>query len=340
MDQPAIETTSVPEQDTTMKAIVYDTYGAAGVLRHRDVDTPPVGDGEVLVRVRAASVNPYDWHFMTGLPYFFRMQIGLRRPKVHSLGADLAGEVEAVGANVTQVRPGDAVFGIAEQGSFAQYVCVAEDAVVPKPGNVTFEQAATVPMAGLTALQGLRDVGQIQAGQKVLINGAAGGVGTFAVQLAALLGADVTGVCSTSNVDMVRSIGAHHVVDYTQEDFTRGARRYDLMLDLIGNHPPSACRRVLNPKGLYIASYGLPERRWLGPGRQLVTMFVGSLFASQRMVTFVSKSSKRDLQFLSERIAAGDVVPVIDRTYPLSETADAMRYLELGHARGKVVVTV
>jgi NADPH:quinone reductase-like Zn-dependent oxidoreductase len=310
VDEPSTTAAAAASQGTrsqgnTMQAIVYHEYGASDVLALRDVSRPAVKDGEVLVRVRAASVNPYDWHFMTGLPYFFRMQTGMRRPTVNSIGADLAGEVEAVGANVTQVRPGDEVFGLAETGSFAQYVSVPEASVVLKASNLTFAQASAVPMAGLTALQGLRDIGRVQAGQKVLINGAAGGVGTFAVQLAASFGAEVTGVCSTRNVDMVRSIGADHVIDYTREDFTRGRRRYYLMLDLIGNHAPSACRRVLNPKGVYVASFGLPDRKWLGPGRRLLGMLVVSLFASQKMVTFVAKTSRSDLQFLNELIEDG-----------------------------------
>ena len=223
-----------------MEAIVYREYGSPDVLELKEIDKPIAKDNEVLVRVRAASVNPYDWHFMTGLPYFMRLQAGLLKPKANVLGADLAGQVEAVGKNVTQFGPGDEVFGGVEAGGIAEYVCVSEESVALKPGNLTFEQAAAVPMAALTALQGLRDKGRIQSGQKVLINGASGGVGTFAVQIAGSFGAEVTGVCSTSNVDMVRSIGADDVIDYTQEDFTRGKQLYDLMLDLVGNHPPSA----------------------------------------------------------------------------------------------------
>jgi NADPH:quinone reductase-like Zn-dependent oxidoreductase len=324
-----------------MKAIVYDKYGSPDdVLELREIDRPIVEDDEVLVRVRAASVNPYDWHWVTGLPYFSRIQFGLLKPKANGPGADLAGQVEAVGDNVTQFRPGDEVFGEVETGSLAQYVCVSEDSVVPKPGNLTFEQAAAVPMAALTALQGLRDKGRIQPGQKVLINGASGGVGTFAVQLAALFGAEVTGVCSTRNVDMVRSIGADHVVDYTQEDFTRNGQRYDLMFDLVGNRSVSDCRRVLNPKGVYVASFGQPDHRWLGPLAQLLRMLLLSPFVSQKMVTFVAKTTNEDLHFLKDRIEAGKVTPVIDRTYPLSDVPEAIRYLEEGHARGKVAISV
>lgn len=249
-----------------MNAIVHDEYGSPqDVLELADAARPAVGDDEILVRVRAASVNPYDWHFVTGLPYFGRMMFGLRKPKAKTIGADVAGQVEAVGAKVTQFRPGDEVFGEVGPGSCAEYVAASEKSVVPKPGNLTFRQAAAVPLAALTALQGLRDKGRIQPGQKVLINGASGGVGTFAVQLPASFGAEVTGVCSTRNLAMVRSIGAEHVVDYTRENFTRGGQRYDLMLDLMGNHSPSKCRRILKPKGVYVASFGQPDHRWLGP---------------------------------------------------------------------------
>ena len=323
-----------------MKAITIDKYGSPDVLELQEIDKPVVKDGEVLVRVRAASVNPYDWHLMTGLPYFSRLQFGLRRPKANGLGADLAGQVEAVGRNVTQWRPGDDVLGEVEAGSLAEYVCVSDELVAPKPGNLTFEQAATVPMAALTALQGLRDKGRIEPGQKVLINGASGGVGTFAVQLAGSFGAEVTGVCSARNADMVRSIGADHVIEYTEEDFTRGGRRYDLMLDLIGSHSPSACRRVLNSKGVYIASFGQPDHRWLGPLAQLLRTLLLSLLVSQKLGTFVTKPNTEDLLVLSELLEAGKVTPVIDRTYPLREVPEAMRYLEQGHARGKVVITV
>jgi len=323
-----------------MKAITYDKYGSADVLEFRDIDKPDIEDNQVLVRVRAASVNPYDWHFMTGLPYFSRTQFGLRKPKAKGLGADLAGRVEAVGASVTRFDPGDEVLGEVVTGSLAEYVCVREDFAVAKPDNLTFEQAATVPMAGLTALQGLRDKGRMQPGNKVLINGASGGVGTYAVQIAKAFGAEVTGVCSTRNVDLVRSIGADHVVDYTEGDFTRSERRYDLILDLIGNHSPSSCRRVLNRKGVYVASFGQVENLWLGPLAQLLRTLVLSLFVSQKMGTFVAKANTKDLLVLRELLEAGKIKPVIDRTYPLSETPEAIRYLAEGHARGKVVVTM
>lgn len=323
-----------------MKAIFYDRYGSPDVLQLREIDKPVVKDGDVLVRVRAACANPYDWHFMTGLPYIMRMLSGLRKPKVNGLGADFAGQVEAVGKNVTQFRPGDEVFGEVDAGSFAEYVCVLEDWVVLKPAEMTFEQAAAVPMGAITALQLLRDAGGIQPGQKVLINGASGGVGTFAVQVAKSFGAEVTGVCSWRNVGLVRSIGADHVIDYTREDFTRGGQRYDLMLDNVGNRSLSECRRVLNRRGVYVASFGQPENRWLGPFLRLITMFVLSPLVSQKMITRTATRTKEVLLDLKELIEAGKVTPVIDRTYPLSEVPEAIRYLAEGHARGKVVITM
>ena len=323
-----------------MKAIVYHEYGSPDdVLELKDIDKPAVKDDEVLVRVHAASANPYDWHLMTGLPYFMRLQAGLLKPKANVLGADLAGQVEGVGKKVTQFQQGDEIFGIGA-GTFAEYVCVSEDSVALNPANLTLEQAAGIPLAGGTALQSLRDKGQIQAGHKVLINGASGGVGTFAVQIAKAFGAEVTGVCSTRNVDMVRSIGADHVIDYTHEDFARGGERYDLMLDNVGNRSPSECRRVLTPKGVYIASFGQPEHRWLGPLAQLLRMLVMSRFVSQKLTTFTAKENKEDLVVLKELIEAGNVTPVIDRTYPLSEVPEAIRYLEEGHTQGKIVITV
>ncbi len=333
-----------------MKAIVYREYGSADVLELEDIEKPEVKDDEALIRVRAASVNPYDWHYMTGLPYVGRVQFGLRSPKVDGLGADLAGQVEAIGKDVTLFQPGDEVYGevngespghpMLELGSLAEYVSVAEDVLAPKPANLTFAQAAAVPMAGMTALQGLRDHGCLRAGQTVLVNGASGGVGTFAVQIAKALGAEVTGVCSTRNVDLVRSIGADHVIDYTREDFTRSGQRYDLLFDLVGNHSLSECRRALNPSGVYLASFGQPEHRWLGPFAHLVKMAVLSRLVSQRLVSFTTKRTRAVLLDLKELIEAGKLTPVIDRTYSLSEAAEAMTYLEAGHARGKVVITV
>ncbi|MBZ5707329.1 MAG: NAD(P)-dependent alcohol dehydrogenase [Acidobacteriia bacterium] len=322
-----------------MKAIVYSNYGSPDVLKCEEVEKPTAGDDEVLIKVRAASVNPLDWHFMRGTPYFVRVKTGLRKPKTTRLGVDVAGQVEAVGRNVTQFKPGDEVFGSC-RGAFAEYACTSESALVMKPSNVTFEQAASVPVAAFTALQGLRDKGHIQPGQKVLINGAAGGVGTFAVQIAKWFGADVTGVCSTRNVDMVRSIGADQVVDYTQEDFTKSEQRYDLILDSVGNHSLLACRRVLNPKGIYIAVGG-PSGRWMiGPLARAIIALVLSRFVSQNLVMVLARRSKGDLTIMRELMEAGKVTPVIDRRYRLSEVPEAIRYLEEGHARGKVVITL
>jgi len=314
-----------------MKAIVYERYGSPDVLELRDVEKPSVTDDGVLVRVRAASANPYDWHFMRGKPYFTRLMFGLLKPKVHSLGADLAGEVEVVGKDVTRFRPGDSVFGEGA-GAFAEYACVPEHWLALKPANLSFEQAAAVPMAGVTALQGLRDGGKIQAGQKVLVLGASGGVGTFAVQIAKSFGAEVTGVCSTKNVEMVRKLGADHVVDYTREDFTRGDARYDLMLDTIGNRSLHACRRVLAPKAVYVFIGGRMSH--------LAASMLAGPFVSQDVKAVVAKRSSADLEFLSGLIEAGKITPVIDRTYKLDEVPAAIGYLEEGHARGKIVITV
>jgi NADPH:quinone reductase-like Zn-dependent oxidoreductase len=322
-----------------MKAIVYYNYGSPDVLKCEEIEKPTAGDNEVLIKVRAASVNPYDWHFMRGMPYFVRIPAGLRKPKDKRLGADVAGAVEAVGRNVTQFKPRDEVFGVC-RGALAEYACASESALAIKPDNVTFEQAASAPMAALTALQSLRDEGKIQPGQKVLINGAAGGVGTFAVQIAKSYGADVTGVCSTRNVDTVRSIGADRVIDYTRENFTNRGQHYNLILDSIGNHSLLACRRVLNPKGIYIMVGG-PTGRWMiGLLARLATALVLSRFVSQKLVMVLTKPSKEDLAALHELMKAGKVTPVIDRSYTLSEVPEAIRYLEQGHARGKVVITL
>ena len=322
-----------------MKAITYHRYGSPDVLDFEEVDEPVAKDDEVLIRVRAASVNPRDWHFMRGLPYIMR-PIGLRIPKDGGFGSDVAGQVEAVGKAVTRFRPGDEVFAHVLSGGFAEYTCVSEDVLGLKPANLTFEQAAAVPLAALTALQGLRDHGQIQAGQKVLIIGASGGVGTFAVQLGKSFGADVTGLCSTRNLDLVRSIGADHVIDYTKEDFTQSGQKYDLIFQLAGTRSPSDCRRALTSKGKLILSSGESDGRWIGPLDRIIKAVVLSPFVSQRLGPFEAKRSKEDLQVLKELIESGKVSPVIDRTYPLSETAEAVRYLEAGHARGKVVITV
>jgi len=322
-----------------MKAIVYYKYGSPDVLKLQELDKPVVKDDEVLVRVRAASVNPLDWHYMRGAPYIVRTEAGLRKPKNTRLGVDLAGQVEAVGRNVTQFQLGDEAFG-ARTGAFAEYVCKSEKTLVLKPANLTFEQAAAVPVAACTALQGLRDKGQIQPGQKVLINGVAGGVGTFAVQIAKSFGADVTGVCSTRNVDMVRSIGADRVIDYTQEDFTRNGQRYDLIFDSVGNHSLFACRRVMSPKGTYVMVGGPNDGRWIGPLARALKASLLSRFVSQNLVFFVASINKEDLVVLKELIEAEKVKPVIDRRYSLREVPEAIRYLEEGHARGKVVITV
>jgi len=321
-----------------MQAVVYETYGAPNVLHLKEIATPEVADDGVLVRVRAASVNPLDWHFMRGLPYIVRVSEGLRHPKRSSLGVDVAGVVEAVGTAATTFQSGDEVFGHC-QGAFAEFVRGRAHNFAPKPANLSFTQAAAIPVAGYTALQALRDKGDLTSGQRVLINGAAGGVGTFAVQIAKAFGAEVTAVCSTRNLDLVRSIGADHVVDYTQQDFTHAGQRYDLILDIAANHSLAAYRRVLVPDGTLVL-IGAARGQWIGPVARPLSGLVRSRFVSQRMVPLLAKHSKDDLIALKELIEAGKVTPVIDRTYPLSETADAIRYLEAGHARGKVVLTV
>jgi NADPH:quinone reductase-like Zn-dependent oxidoreductase len=323
-----------------MKAIFYDRYGSPDVLTCEEMAKPVPADDEVLIRVRAAAVNPYDWHFMRGEPYAVRIAAGgLRKPKDTRLGADVAGEIEAVGRNITQFKPGDGVFGCCK-GAFAEYACASDSKLIRKPDNVTFEQAASVPIAAITALQGLRDKGKIQPGQKVLINGAAGGVGTFAVQIAKSFGAEVTGVCSTRNVEMVRSIGAHQVIDYTQVDFTKSARGYDVILDCVGNHSFSECRRVLNPRGKYVGAGGTSDNWMIGPLTRAIQAFVLSWFVSQKQVMVLAKPSSEDLAIMGELMATGKVTPVIDKRYSLREVPDAIRYLEAGHARGKVVITL
>jgi NADPH:quinone reductase-like Zn-dependent oxidoreductase len=322
-----------------MKAIVYTEYGPPDVLQFTEMAKPTPKDDEVLIRIRAASVNPLDWHFLRGTPYALRIAAGLRQPKVTRLGVDVAGQLEAVGKNVKQFQPGDAVFGVCK-GAFAEYGCASEDKLVLKPANVTFEQAAAVPVAAVSALQGLRDKGQLRRGQKVLINGAAGGVGTFAVQIAKVFGADVTGVCSTRNLDMVRTIGARHVIDYTAEDFTRSGQRYDLIFDTVGNHSLSDCRRALTPKGTLVLVGGPDKGRWLGPLAGMLKAAVLSRFVSQKLLPFLAHLSKDDLMVMREFLETGKVAPVIDRTYPLSDVPEAIRYLEEGHARGKVVITM
>jgi NADPH:quinone reductase-like Zn-dependent oxidoreductase len=319
-----------------MKAIVYHTYGSPDVLKCEDTPRPTPTADEVLIRVRAAAINPVDRLFR-GTPYLIRFLTGLRKPKETRFGRDVAGQVEAVGRNVTRFKPGDAVFGSC-RGACAEYACAAESALALKPQNVTFEQAAAVPVAGYTALQGLRDKGRIQPGQQVVINGAAGGVGTFAVQVAKSFGAEVTGVCSTRNVDLVRSLGADHVIDYTREDFTRGTQRYDLLFDCVGNHSLSAFRRVLQPKGICVL-VGAPHNVWLILARALAALVL-SRVAGQTFVMFMAKLSSKDLILIGGLMEAGKVKPVIDRTYPLAGVPDAMRHLEEGHARGKIVITM
>jgi len=322
-----------------MQAIVYTTYGSPDVLQLNDVEKPAPADDEVLIHMHAASVNAADLHYLRADPFLIRLMSGLLKPKNTILGADIAGRVEAVGKNVTQFQPGDEVFGDISGcgwGGFAEYVCARQDALVLKPANITFEQAAAVPMAAVTALQGLRSKGQIQSGQKVLVNGASGGVGTFAVQIAKSFGADVTGVCSTRNLDMVRSIGADRVIDYTREDFTQNEHRFDLILAANGYHSISDYQRALNPKGTYVTTGGsmaqVSQAMLQGPWI--------SMTGSQKMGNMLARPNQKDLAFLKELLAAGNVVPVIDRRYPLRAVPEALRYLEEGHARGKVVITV
>src|SRR6266404_2374546 len=325
-----------------MKAIVYCDYGLAN-LKLENIEKPVPNDDQVLVKVRAASVNPYDWHFIEGTPKIIRlMGVGLRKPKDTRVGVDFAGTVEAVGKNVTNFKPGDEVFG-GRGGAFAEYVCPrATRAVALKPSNVTFEQAASVNIAGVTALQAIRDKGKVQPGQKVLINGASGGVGTFAVQIAKLLGADVTGVCSTRNVDLVKSLGADHVINYTKEDFAKGAQRYDVILDNVPNHSLSECRRILNPNGKYvmIGGGGPNDSRWVGPFGRVIKALLLSPFVSQEMGMMMADTSQKDLTILGDLMQSGKVKPIIDRTYKLSEVPAAIAYVEAGHARGKVIITV
>lgn len=324
---------------TTMNAIVYHTYGSPDVLNLEEVQKPVPQDGEVLVKVIAASAAAGDWHLLRAKPFLIRFMSGLLRPKYKILGAALAGRVEAVGKNVTQLQPGDEVFGDLSEcgfGAFAEYVAVPERALALKPANISFEEAASVPVSAVTALQGLRHFGQIQAGQKVLINGASGGVGTFAVQIAKALGAEVTAVCSTKNVDMVRSLGADHVIDYTKEDFTRNGQRYDLIFAANGNTSIFDYKRALSPNGRYVMTGGATAQMFqamlLGPWL--------SMTGQQKLGNILARPSQKDLVFLKELLEAGKVKPVMDKSYPLSKVPEAIRYLEEGHARGKVVITI
>jgi NADPH:quinone reductase-like Zn-dependent oxidoreductase len=321
-----------------MKAFTYERYGGPGVLELKDLPEPEVTDDGVLVRIRATSVNPVDWHTMTGTPYLVRIQAGLRRPKNERLGVDFAGTVEAVGKDVTHLQPGDDVFG-ARNGAFAEYVSVKE-AVVAKPPNVSFEEAAAIPVAGITALQGLRDKGHLQPGQHVLVNGASGGVGAYAVQIAKAFGADVTAVCSTRNVEQTRAIGADRVIDYTREDFTRSGERYDIMFDVAGNRSWSECKRVLKDDANLVIAGGSKKNRLIGPMGKVIRTRLASVPGNRDVAMFLAKTNREDMATLQDLLASGKVKSMIDRTYSLDELPDALGYLSEGHARGKIVVTV
>lgn len=327
-------------QPERMKAMVYERYGKPDVLSLVDIEQPVPDDNQVLVKVHAAAVNPYDWHQLTGTPYLMRSSSGLRRPKSRALGVDLAGTVEAVGRGVTRFRPGDEVFG-ARTGSFAEYVCVPEDGVLlPKPANLTFEQAAAVPLAALSALQALRDHGGIRSGQRVLIVGAAGGIGTFAVQLAKAFGAEVTGVCSTGNVELVRGLGADRVIDYTREDFTRTGHQYDLVLDNVGTRSIADRRRVLAAGGVLVGTSGPKTNRWLGPITAFVKLTLAKRLGRINAALMLTKLDRDDLTAIRELLVVGAISPVIDRSYPLADLPEALAYVGTGHARAKVVVTL
>ena len=333
-----VHATTLP---AAMQAIRYDEYGTSRVLQLVSVPRPAPGDHQVLVEVRAAGVNPLDWHYMRGTPYLLRIDAGVRAPEDPKLGVDVAGTVVAVGAKVTRFKPGDDVFGTAP-GAFAQYALATDTKLVPKPAEVSFEQAAAVPVAALTALQGLRDKGRARPGQAVLINGASGGVGTFAVQIARAMGLRVTGVCSDRNVARVRALGAEHVIDYTREDFTRDARRYDVVLDLVGNRGLLEVRRVMKPGGRYvlIGGGGPNDGRWIGPFGKALQGLVLDPFVDQEFTTLLAKIDASDLEYLAGLLRERKVVPVIDRRYPLARVPAAIDYLERGHARGKVIIDV
>ena len=325
-----------------MKAIVHHRYGSADVLRLEEIEKPVPRGEEVLIKVRAAALNPLDWRMLKGVPLPFRVMMKMATPtadRAVGIGRDVAGVIEGVGRNVSQFKVGDEVFGNCE-GAVAEYCCAKESGVVAKPEALTFEQAASIPVAGLTALQGLRDKGKVQAGQRVLVNGAAGGVGTFAVQVAKSLGAEVTGVCSGSNVEMVRSIGADKVIDYTQEDFTTGGERYDVIVDCVGNRSFSVCRRLLKPEGRYVIVGGPHDVTMTAVTMSALKTLAQSLFSRQKAVMFIARSNEQDLTSLGQLIATGKVTPVIDRVCKLDETPEAVAYLEQGHARGKVVIAV
>jgi len=321
-----------------MKAIVRSEYGSSDCLRFEETSTPTVGDGEVLVQVRASSVNPFDWHMVRGEPYLIRLSEGLRRPKSHGVGIDMAGTVVAVGEAVTSCKVGDEVFG-SGAGTLAEYAVGNEARLAPKPAGLTFESAAIMPCAGVTALQGLRDRGEIKPGQRVLINGAAGGVGTFAVQIAKSMGAMVTGVCSTRNVDLVRSIGADDVIDYTKEDFSRRGERFDVVMDTVGNRSLTALRRALTKDGSLLLAAGA-KGKWLRPVALMLKGVVVGRFVHHRIRIVMAVIKREDLAELASLAVSGALTPVVDRSYSLSETAQALQYVEAGHARGKVVVEV
>jgi len=323
-----------------MKAVVQDRFGPPEVLQLADTDVPEVGADDVMVRVHAAALNPADWHLLRGDPLVARlMGVGLTKPKARVAGIDAAGVVAAVGANVRELRAGDAVLGFC-RGAFAEYACAAADKVVPKPASLSFEQAAAVPIAATTALRGIRDVGEVQAGQRVLVNGAGGGVGTFAVQIAAALGAEITGVCSTRNVELVRSIGAAHVIDYTTEDFADGRTRYDVILDNVSSLPLTRLRGALTPKGTLVLNGGGSPGHVFGPVAGMLRALAANVFVSQRLRPLPSRQDRGELLAVTGLIEDGKLMPVVDRTYPLAETAEGLRTVEQGHTRGKVVVTV
>jgi NADPH:quinone reductase-like Zn-dependent oxidoreductase len=338
-DAPCEPAPAVASGEQTMKAVRYYCYGSTDVLEYDDVEKPSPAADEVLIKVQFAAVNPLDWHYLHGTPYFMRLLSGLGTPADSRLGVDLAGTVEAVGSNVTRFKPGDEVFG-GGNGAFAEYVIAREDGPrVMKPANVSFEQAATVGIAGVTALQALRDKGRLEPGQKVLINGASGGVGTFAVQIAKSMGAEVTGVCSTRNVEMVRSIGADHVIDYKKDDYTKGDQRYDLIIDMVGNHSLSKNRQVLTPAGALVMVGGATGN-WLSALAEPLKALIYSKFVDQQFVMILAELNQEDLVIIGNMIAAGAVTPVVDRRYPLSEIASAIEYSEDGHARGKIIIEV
>lgn len=342
-DGPCAPTPTATSGKASMKALVYTCYGAPNeVMRLADVDKPVPDENQVLVRVRAAAVNPLDWHTLHGVPYIMRASAGIGAPENPRLGVDYAGVVEAVGAKVTRFKPGDEVFG-GRNGAFAEYVIVREDRnIVPKPANVTFEEAAAVPVAAITALQALRDKGKVQSGQKVLVHGASGGVGTYAVQLAKVLGAEVTAVCSTRNLELVQSLGADHVIDYTKQDVTQGDARYDLIVDMVSTHGLLEMKKIMTPEGrlIIVGGAGGPDQRWLGPISPVLAAMVLQPFVHQEMKFMLAELNPTDLQYLAGLMESGQLRSTIDKRYPLAQAPDAVAYLETGRARGKVVITV